>query len=189
VSSKPQNPTHDNNIAGGSSSTSSSFRIVGTVTLRGRSAVVWFGWGGIETTTCDRDDYDDGGGVVTTTTTTKNKDGVFCIVVGNGRPPMGLLALSMPPRNVRGVDVTAVSSTQLLSGSSDDDMILGHQVSRRLARRIGWPIFISGSLCGWGGDRGAEGGGGWEGGSRRRRQCRRRRPPDTTRSCNVARRN
>ena len=107
----PLDATNDNNIAGGSSSTSSSFRIVGTVTLRGRSAVVWFGWGGIEKTTCDGDDYDDGGGVVTTTTTTENEDGVFSIVVGNGRPPMGLLALSMPPRNVRGVDTTAPRTT------------------------------------------------------------------------------
>ena len=44
----PLDAADDNNIAGGSSSTSSSFRIVGTVTLRGQSAVVWFGWGGIE---------------------------------------------------------------------------------------------------------------------------------------------
>ena len=87
------------------------------------------------------------------------EDGVFSIVIGNGRPPMGQLALPMPPRNVRGVDTTAVSSTQLLGGSSEDDMILGHQVSSRLARRVGWPIFVSCSLCWWGGDRGAEGGG------------------------------
>jgi hypothetical protein len=123
--------------------------------------VVWFGWGGIKKTTCDGDDdYDDGGGVVTTTTTTKNEDGVFSIVVGNGRPPMGPLVLSMLPRNVRGVVATAVSSTQLLGELSGDDMILGHQVSARLARRVSWPIFISFSLCGWGGDQGAEGGGG-----------------------------
>ena len=95
---------------------------------------------------------------MTTMTTTENEDGVFSIVVGNGRPPMGLLALSMPPRNVRGVDATTVSSTQLLGRSSEDDMILGRQVSARLARRVGWPIFVSCSLCGWGGDRGAEGG-------------------------------
>ena len=107
----PLDAADDNNIAGGSSSTSSSFRIVGTVTLRGRSAVVWFGWGGIEKTTCDGDDYDNGGGVVTTTTTTKNEDGVFSIVVRNGRPPMGLLALSMPQRNVRRVDTTAPRTT------------------------------------------------------------------------------
>ena len=123
--------------------------------------MVWFGWGGIKKTTCDGDDdYDDGGGVVTTTTTTKNEDGVFSIVVGNGRPPMGPLVLSMLPRNVRGVVATAMSSTQLLGELSGDDMILGHQVSARLARRVSWPIFISFSLCGWGGDQGAEGGGG-----------------------------
>ena len=107
----PLDAANDNNIAEGSSSTSSSFRIVGTVTLRGRSTVVWFGWGGIKKTTCNGDDYDDGGGVVTTTTTTENKDGVFSIVVGNGRPPMGLLALSTPPRNIRGVDTTAPRTT------------------------------------------------------------------------------
>ena len=107
----PLDAADDNNIAGGSSSTSSSYRIVGTVTLRGRSAVVWFGWGGIKKTTCDGVDYDDGGGVVTTTTTTKNEDGVFSIVVRNGRPPMGLLALSMPQRNVRRVDTTAPRTT------------------------------------------------------------------------------
>jgi hypothetical protein len=36
----PLDAANDNNIAGGSSSTSSSFGIVGTITLRGRSAVV-----------------------------------------------------------------------------------------------------------------------------------------------------
>ena len=49
-------------------------------------------------TTCNGDEYDDGGGVVTTTTTTENEDGVFSIVVGNGRPPMGHVA---PLTNVR----------------------------------------------------------------------------------------
>ncbi len=44
----PLDAANDNNIVGGSSSTSLSFGIVGTVTLRGRSAVGWFGWGGIE---------------------------------------------------------------------------------------------------------------------------------------------
>ena len=100
-------------------------------------------------------------------TTTENEDGVFSIVVGNGRLPMGLLALSMPPRNVQGVNATAVSSTQLLGGSSEDNMILGHQVSARLARRVGWPIFVLCSLCGWGGDQGAEGGGRGGGGGGR----------------------
>jgi hypothetical protein len=152
----PLDAADDLNVAG-SSSASSSFGIVGTVTLRGRSAVVWFGWGGIEKTTGDGD-YGGGGGATTTTTTTtsENDDGVLSIV-GNGRPPMGPLALSMPP-NVR--DGGTVPSTQLLGGSSEDDTILGHQISARLARRVGWPIFVSCSLsCGWGDDRGSEGGG------------------------------
>jgi hypothetical protein len=107
----PLDAADNNNIEGASSSTSSLFRIIGTVTLRGRSAVVWFGWGGIEKTTCNGDDYDNGGGVVTMATTTENKDGIFSIVVGNGRSPMGLHALSMLPRNVRGVNAMAPRTT------------------------------------------------------------------------------
>ena len=77
---------------------------------------------------------------------------------------MGSLALSMPPaiRNGR-PSLDAISTTQLLGGSSEEDMILGHHISARLAKRIGCPIFVSCSLSGWGGDSGgniAVGGGG-----------------------------
>jgi hypothetical protein len=146
----PLDAADDDNIVG-SSSASSSFGIVGTITLRGRSAVVWFGWGGIEKTTSEGDG---GGGGVATTAAEKYDD---VSSVGNGRPPMGPLALSMPPNIIR--PNATVSSTQLLGGSSEDDMIMGNQISARLARRVGWPIFVSCSLCGWGADRGAYGGG------------------------------
>mmetsp|Transcript_59448 Transcript_59448/g.126390 ORF Transcript_59448/g.126390 Transcript_59448/m.126390 type:complete len:221 (+) Transcript_59448:48-710(+) len=118
----------------------SGFGIVGTITLRGRSAVVWFGWGSIEA--------DDGGSVV------NECNGL--VSVGNGKPPMGSLALSMPPmvRNGRPVNDVGVSTTQLLGGSSEEDMIHGHQASARLAKRVGWPVFVSCSLSGWAGDAG-----------------------------------
>ena len=95
---------------------------------------------------------------------------------------MGSLALSMPPliRNGRRQisNNNGVPSSQLLGGSSEEDMILGHQISARLAKRIGWPIFVSCSFSGWGGDSfsssfgnsagqggGSGGGGGQEGGN------------------------
>ena len=70
-----------------------------------------------------------------------------------GKPPMGSLALSMPPviRNGR-PRTDEAPTTQLLGGSSEEDMIMGHQISARLAKRIGWPIFVSCSFSGWGGD-------------------------------------
>lgn len=77
---------------------------------------------------------------------------------------MGSLTLSMPPvtRNGR-PSLDGVSTTQLMGGSSEEDMILGHHISARLAKRIDCPIFVSCSLSGWGGDSGgciAAGGGG-----------------------------
>lgn len=74
---------------------------------------------------------------------------------------MGSLTLSMPP-----VKQNSVATTQLMGGSSEEDMILGHHISARLARRIGCPIYVSCSLSGWGGDSGggvAAGGGGEQG--------------------------
>lgn len=105
--------------------------IVGMITIRSSSAVIWFGWGAIEAV--------------------GEEDVVNNVTVGNGRPPMGSLALSMPPSDSR---QNGVSSTQLLGGMSEDDMILGHQISARLAKRIGWPIFVSCSFGGWAGDSG-----------------------------------
>ncbi|KAL3759636.1 hypothetical protein ACHAWU_009783 [Discostella pseudostelligera] len=124
-------------------SVNSGFGIVGTITLRGRSAVVWFGWGEIESVGSEEErDF-----------VVKDNNGVSS--VGNGKPPMGSLALSMPPviRNGR-PRLDGVSTTQLLGGSSEEDMILGHHISARLAKRIGCPIFVSCSLSGWGGDSG-----------------------------------
>lgn len=106
--------------------------IVGMITIRSSSAVIWFGWGAIEAV--GEEDV-------------LNNANNGCSV-GNGRPPMGSLALSMPPYNSR---QNGVSSTQLLGGMSEDDMIFGHQISARLAKRIGWPIFVSCSFGGWAG--------------------------------------
>lgn len=67
-------------------------------------------------------------------------------------PPMGSLSLSMPPPKPSIPYPTP--STQLLGGSSEEDMILGQQISARLAKKIGWPIFVSCSFNGWGDDSG-----------------------------------
>ncbi len=142
-SSSFRSPDHVDTSSSPSSTEETGFGIVGTITLRGRSAVVWFGWGEIEAV--------GGGGEEQCGIAVKLANDILS--VGNGAPPMGSFALSMPPviRNGR-PSLDAASTTQLLGGSSEEDMILGHHISARLAKRIGCPIFVSCSLSGWGGD-------------------------------------
>ncbi|KAL9179915.1 hypothetical protein ACHAXT_007885 [Thalassiosira profunda] len=119
--------------------------LVGTVTLRGQSAVVWFGWGALE--------EGDAGDFVT--------EAEGAVSVGNGKPPMGPLALSMPPIHRGGRPrPDEVPTTQLVGGSSEEDMMLGHQISARLAKRVGWPVFVSCSFGGRGEDSGGSATGG-----------------------------
>lgn len=116
--------------------------VVGTITLRGESAIVWFGWGAIERS------EDDGNGSCFSNCVTSS--------VGTGRPPMGSLSLSMPSSSTH-KGPSSIPTSQLLGGASEEDMMLGQQISARLAKRIGWPIFVSCSFSGWNGDSGQDG--------------------------------
>ena len=76
---------------------------------------------------------------------------------------MGSLSLSMPPpiqNSGRPRTNYEVPTSQLLGGSSEEDIILGFQISARLAKRVAWPVFVSCSISGWGGDGGGAAGGG-----------------------------
>ena len=110
---------------------SSGVGVVGTITLRGQSAIVWFGWGTVE-----RKDND------------KSDNNSRISSVGTGRPPMGSLSLSMPASTRIG---PSIPTSQLIGGSSEEDMMLGQQISARLAKRIGWPVFVSCSFSDDGG--------------------------------------
>ena len=116
-----------------------SLGVVGTVTLRGKSAVVWFGWGAAEP--CG-----DG------------EEQAAAAAVGCGRPAMGPLALAMPPA-VRsgGRRDAAAPTTQLVAGPGEEDMILSQQISSRISRRTDWPVFVSCSVAGRGGGMGLGG--------------------------------
>jgi hypothetical protein len=114
-----------------SSGESNCVGVVGTITLRGQSAIVWFGWGTVERKDNDKSD---------------NNSSISS--VGTGRPPMGSLSLSMPASTRIG---PSIPTSQLLGGSSEEDMMLGQQISARLAKRIGWPVFVSCSFSDHGG--------------------------------------
>ena len=124
--------------------------VVGTITLRGQSAVIWFGWGDIEpcendeTLTMDRA-VDEvvrvGNGVFSSCDEFKNIHSLTQQIHTSGNASMGSLSLSMPPPKHQ-INYPS-PSTQLLGGTSEEDMMLGQQVSSRLAKKIGWPIFVS----------------------------------------------
>ena len=113
--------------------------VVGTITLRGKSAIVWFGWGAVERRE-EEEDCDQN--------TQSDKSTVA--VVGTGRPPMGSICVSMPQSARKGSSIMPTPTSQLIGGSSDEDMMLGQQMSARLAKRIGWPIFVSCSFSDFG---------------------------------------
>eukprot|EP00985_Skeletonema_marinoi_P004082 scaffold1801_cov96-Skeletonema_marinoi.AAC.4 len=116
---------------------SSGVGVVGTITLRGQSAIVWFGWGDVER----REEEDCDNNIRSDNST---------VAVGTGRPPLGSLSVSMPPSSRKGPSRMPTPTSQLVGGSSDEDMMLGQQMSARLAKRIGWPIFVSCSFSDFG---------------------------------------
>lgn len=61
---------------------------------------------------------------------------------------MGPLVVAMPRTKFSGVSRNSEEApcSQLISGSSDEEMMLGWQMASRLSRKIGWPIFVSCSL-------------------------------------------
>lgn len=73
-SSSLSDPNNANSA--GSTATDSGFGIVGTITLRGQSAVVWFGWGAIDSIKEDDINVDDDNG------SGRRMDGV--VSVGHG---------------------------------------------------------------------------------------------------------
>ena len=116
---------------------SSGVGVVGTITLRGQSAIVWLGWGAVER----RDEEED--------CERNARSEKIKVAVGSGSPPMGSMCVSMPSA-LKGSSIMPTPTSQLLGGSSDEDMMLGQQMSARLAKRIGWPIFVSCSLSDFG---------------------------------------
>mmetsp|Transcript_39787 Transcript_39787/g.81210 ORF Transcript_39787/g.81210 Transcript_39787/m.81210 type:complete len:205 (-) Transcript_39787:32-646(-) len=111
---------------GNESASGGSMGVVGTVTFVGKSAMVWFGWG-------DTDQRP-----------LVERDAKSSLKLGNGLPVMGCMSMSTPRSNYSGAMHDGdPPSTQLVGGPSEEDMVLGMQMSTRLAKRTGWPVFVS----------------------------------------------
>ena len=110
--------------------------VVGTITLLadGRSAMVWFGWGDLVPSSSS-------GGDAAASEAGDASSSVK--VVGSGAPPsMGPILLSYPPTGRSAEPAT----TQLMGGESEEDMVVGHQMAARLARKVGMPVYVCSSI-------------------------------------------
>ena len=118
-----------------SGGTGSKKGVVGTITLLagGKSAMVWFGWGDLVPSSGE------GGDAVSN----KKDDTSTSKLVGSGVPPaMGPILLSYPSTASGGEPAT----TQLMGGESEEDMVVGHQMSARLAQKVGMPVYVCCSI-------------------------------------------
>ena len=95
--------------------------IVGSVLILKNAAMIWLGWGHI----------DSSGGSTT--------------VEGRGIPTMGAMVVGFPRTQYKGLGDGEASCSQLVGGDSEDQM-LGWQMAARLSRQLGYPIFVSCSL-------------------------------------------
>ena len=113
--------------------------VVGTITLLadGRSAMVWFGWGDLVPSSSSDGDAAAASDAGDASSTAK--------VVGSGVPPsMGPILLSYP--STSSAAGAEPATTQLMGGESEEDMVVGHQMAARLARKVGMPVYVCSSI-------------------------------------------
>jgi hypothetical protein len=106
--------------------------VVGIVTFFGPSAFVWASWGLVEAVENNlQSSHDDGS------------------IMGNGVPMMGSLGLAMPLKQSAGRQRDSSSCyTQLIGGTSDEDMILASGMASRLSAKSNFPVFVSMNIAG-----------------------------------------
>jgi hypothetical protein len=94
--------------------------IVGTITMLKNSAMIWMGWGNIQQHSPQQQQQPAASGV----------------------PNMGQLVVAMPRTTYKGAFGVDASTSQLLGGDSEDQM-LGAQMASRLSAKLGYPMFVS----------------------------------------------
>jgi len=97
--------------------------VVGTITFLKNSAMVWIGWGNL---------IDDDG-------ETQSQ--------GCGMPCMGPMVVAMPRTKYAGMSSgDEAPCSQMIGGDNEEEVMMGNTMAMRLAKKIGWPIFVSCSL-------------------------------------------
>lgn len=110
--------------------------VVGTITFLKNSAMVWIGWGSLI-----------------------DSDGEK-IINGNGSPRMGPMTVAMPRTRYSGMGSggNEAPSSQLIGGDNEEEVMMGNSMAGRLAKKTGWPVFVSCSLGEMGNVRNGSGG-------------------------------
>jgi len=107
--------------------------VVGTITILRTSIMVWIGW------SANSMDEDEKGMIssIGSVTEIKRRD-------KSNNPIMGPLAIAMPRTTYNKNPQQATS--QLIGGDSEEDQMLGHQISCRLSKKLNCPVLVSCSL-------------------------------------------
>ena len=142
--------------------------IVGTITIMNhQTAIVWFGWGDLIPTNNETSSFSEkedqqqniGNGTYVHSLIVffflsfqihhfcwrSNVDDYFLYV---GLPQMGHMVLAMPRIQYAGRGHS--STTQLMGGESEEDMMIGSQMASRLSQKLKYPVFVSCSISGSG---------------------------------------
>lgn len=109
--------------------------VAGTITLLKTSIMVWFGWSSVGTVDNDNKNMINSVGHVSEIRRRENSSPL---------PIMGPLAIAMPRTKYNKDQQQA--STQLLGGESEEDQMMGHQISCRLSKKLSCPVLVSCSL-------------------------------------------
>jgi hypothetical protein len=106
--------------------------VVGTITFLKNSAMVWIGWGALVDAHADAD---------------ADVDVDSKRISGSGAPRMGPTSVAMPRTKYSGLSSgDEAPCSQMIGGDNEEEVMMGNSMASRLAKKMGWPIFVSCSL-------------------------------------------
>lgn len=129
ASQTPGAPTLEDSLVGNSG-------IVGTIVLLKNSAMIWVGWGKLDTNVSHG----------------ASSESPRTFVVGTGKPPQGQCLVAMPRTGYKGAFGTGSKEapcSQIIGSASSDDQMLAAQMGSRLSTRSNMAVFVS---CQFSGD-------------------------------------
>jgi hypothetical protein len=102
--------------------------VVGSIILLKNAAMIWIGWGMVDTRLHQLDSE--------------------LTVQGKGVPHrMGPMVVAFPRVQYQGTATGEASTSQLIGGESNEDVVLSQTMAMRLTHSLGYPVYVSCSLC------------------------------------------
>ena len=102
--------------------------LVGSIILLKNAAMIWIGWGTVDTRPHQLDSE--------------------LTVQGKGVPHrMGPMVVAFPRVQYQGTATGEASTSQLIGGESNEDVVLSQTMAMRLTHSLGYPVYVSCSFC------------------------------------------